>query len=122
MRANNDVEFAVFQFLQNGFSFFCCAETVEIINFYGHISQTFRKSFKMLKGQNGGWDQNCDLLSVVHRFKSRANSDFRFSETYVATDQAVHRALVFHIFFYVFGRRALVRRIFINKRRFQFGL
>jgi len=76
----------------------------------------------MLKGQNGGRYQNGDLFSVIHRFKSRANSDFRFSETYVATDQAVHRALVFHILFYVFRRGALVWRVFINKGRFQFGL
>ena len=76
----------------------------------------------MLKRQNGGGHQHGHLLAIINRLKSRANGHFGFSEANVATDQTVHGAFSLHVFFYVFGGRALVRRVLINKRGFQFGL
>ncbi|MCY1239462.1 hypothetical protein D9M69_512440 [compost metagenome] len=76
----------------------------------------------MLEGQNSCRDQNSNLLSVVYRLECRTNSDFCFSEAYIAADQTVHWAFVLHVGFYLLGCLELIWRVFIYKRRFQFGL
>src|SRR6478609_1260481 len=53
----------------------------------------------MLLSQNGGWNQYGSLTTREHTLKEGAQCDFGFTESNVSTDQTVHRAFRFHVFF-----------------------
>ena len=76
----------------------------------------------MLKGQYGSRYQNGDLLTIVNSFKSCPYGHLGFTKTNVPANKSVHGSFTFHVLFDVFGRFALVRGIFIDKRGFQFML
>ena len=70
----------------------------------------------MLFSQQRGRHQHGDLLARGRGFESGAQRNFSFAKTDVATDEAVHRAGAFHIFFDGDDRTVLIRRFLIGKR------
>ncbi len=64
----------------------------------------------MLLSENSGWREHGHLLPLHHRLERGANCNFRFAETNVATDQAIHWPWPFHIDFRVDDRLHLVWR------------
>ena len=76
----------------------------------------------MLEGQNGGWNQYGCLFTIQTGFKCGANGHFRFTKSYVAANQSIHRTFTFHVFLNVCGGFALIGCVFVNERGFQFVL
>ena len=119
MRSNNNIDFAIFKAFF-GFRFlFSCAESVHIRNINRKIFQTLFKTSVMLESQNRCGNQNRNLFAVCCRFERRTNCNFRFPESDIATDQTVHHAIIFHIFFYIQRGFFLVWCIFVKEACFQ---
>ena len=76
----------------------------------------------MLEGENGGRNQNSDLLAVRYRLEGRSDSHFGLTESHVSADQTVHRTGILHVLLHRPGGFFLVGRILIHKGRFQFFL
>ena len=119
MRSYHDVYFTIFQTFQRFFFLFCRSETIEIRNIDRKIFQSFRKTPKMLKRQNGRRNQHSHLFAIGSRLEGSTDSDFCLSETYIAADKSVHNGFCLHVFFYIMGRFLLVWRVFVDETRFQ---
>ena len=76
----------------------------------------------MLICKNSSRYKNGNLLIVRHSLESGTYGNLGLTEPYVTAHQAIHWAGTLHIGFYIGSRLALIGRIFINKRRFQFPL
>ena len=120
--ADEDIDFAFLEPLQRLFLLFGTFKAVDVIDGDRKIFQPFRKGFKMLHYQDGGGHQYGHLLAVGHRFKSRPDGNFGFTEAHIAADKPVHGMLLFHVVFNRLRGLYLVGRVFVNKTGFQFGL
>ena len=76
----------------------------------------------MLQGQYGGWDQDGRLFPIAGGLECGSYGDFRFAESHIPTDQAVHGVCLLHIRFDRFGCFVLIRGILVQKRSLQFML
>ena len=76
----------------------------------------------MLEGQNGGRNQYGCLFAIQAGFKCSANGHFRFTKSYIAANQSVHRTFTFHILLNICSCFALIGCVFVNKGGFQFVL
>ena len=119
MCSYHDVYFTAFQTFQRFFFLFSRSETIEIRNIDRKIFQSFCKTPKMLKRQNGRRNQHSHLLAIGRRFEGSTNSDFCLPKTYIATDEPVHNGFCLHVFFYIMGRFLLVWRVFVDETCFQ---
>ena len=85
-------------------------KTAEHFDAHRVIEHALPEHFEMLLRENSGRREHGDLFAVHDRFERGANRDFRFAETDVAADQAIHRARPFHVDLRVDDRLHLVRR------------
>ena len=69
----------------------------------------------MLKREHGGGHKHCDLLIIGHCLESRPHSHLRLAKSDIATDQAIHRPLTFHIGLHFRSGAHLVGGILIDK-------
>ena len=89
--SDDNVELPGSQFFQDILLFTGGSETAQYLDVEGRVLEPFKKSGKMLLGENGGWNQDCNLFFLRNSFESRPHRNFRFAETDITTDQTVHR-------------------------------
>ena len=119
MGTNDDVNIAIFQFLQSFLNLLGALETIDIFNRAWHARQTLGKGGIMLQSQHRGRHQNSHLFAVGHCFERRADSDFRLAKAHIPTYQTVHRMTAFHIVFHLVQRLHLVGCVLVYKRSLQ---
>ena len=92
MRADDDVDPAVAQLLQDLALFALRAEAAEHFDAHRIIEHALAKRFEMLLREHRGRREDGDLFAVHDRFEGRANRHFGFAEADVAANQPIHRA------------------------------
>ncbi len=65
----------------------------------------------MLLGQNSGWHQKGNLLAIPDGLEGGPHGHFSFSIAHVATKEAVHGSIFFHVFFDVSDGCQLIRSL-----------
>ena len=85
------IHFAGFKFQKRFLLGLSSLKPVDIFYLTRKIFQPFAESFIMLQGQYRGRNEYCHLLVISNRLKSSPDSDFRFSESNIATYKPVHR-------------------------------
>jgi hypothetical protein len=96
--------------LQHFFLFGVRTKTAEHFDPHRVLTHALPEHFEMLLSENSGWREHGHLLPLHHSLECGAHCDFRFAETNVATDQAIHRPWPFHVDLRVDDRLHLVRR------------
>ena len=76
----------------------------------------------MLLGEHGGGHEDGDLLAAHHGLERGANRHLRFAKAHVAADQAIHRALGFHVGLGRGDGGELIGRFLEEKGRLEFAL
>ena len=97
-------------------------ESIKIFNVDRETVQTVLEGLVMLQGQDGGGYQHGYLFAVSSSLEGGTNGHLGLSETHVAADESIHRALAFHVAFYIVGGLELVRGVFIDEGCFELGL
>ena len=97
VRADEDVDFAGFGFLQNFFLLFRVAEAADHFDGDGERSEALLESFVVLEGEDGGGSEHGDLLVVADGLECCAHGDFCLAIADVAAQQAVHGLSGFHV-------------------------
>ncbi len=64
----------------------------------------------MLLSENSGWREHRHLFPLHNSLERRPHCDFRFAETNIAANQAIHRPWPFHVDLRIDDRLHLVRR------------
>ena len=108
VRADQDVDLARLNFLQNFFLLFGRAESADHLDRDWECGEALLESLIMLKDQNRGGREHCHLLVVADGFECRAHGDFCLAVADIPAKQAVHRLLCFHVALDVDNREFLV--------------
>ena len=111
--ADDDVDRAVLQALQNLFRLLGRAGTGQVFYLDGEILQAAREGAEVLIGQHRGRHEYCHLFVIDTCLEGGPDGHLRLAEAHVAADQAVHRALAFHIQLDVLRSLQLVGRVLI---------
>ena len=122
VRAYQDIDLTRGKALFDVIDFFCRPQAADEIDVAGQVLQTLLESIVMLQRQDGRRHENRHLLAVASGLEGGSDGDFRFTETDIAADEAVHRAGILHVPLHGRGGRLLIGRIFIHEGRFQFFL
>ena len=122
VRADDDVNFACFEFVEHFLLFFFRAEAAEHFDADGKCGEAAAESFVVLEGENGGGCEDGDLLRIGDGFEGGAHGDFRFAVADVAAEQAIHRKRGFHVALHVVDGFLLVGGFFEFKGVFEFAL
>ena len=120
--ADDDVDVAVAQPLDDGSRLRVAAEAREHLDPDGEGRQPFAERAPVLLGQHRGGDQDRDLVAVHHRPEGRAQGDFRLAEPNVPADHAIHRARRLHVRRHGRDRLQLIRRLLVGERGLQLVL
>ena len=91
------------------------AETLKHFDSAGKVAETFGKRLIVLECQNGGRNQDRNLLAIANCLEGCPYCHFRFSKAYITTNQAVHRSRRFHITFYISCSLILIRCVFVKE-------
>ena len=110
VRADDDIDAAFAQQLQHFVLFGVRTKTAEHFDPHRIIEHALAEDFEMLLSENSRRREHGHLLAVHHGLERGADCDFRFAETDVAADQAIHRPRPFHVALRVDDRLHLVRR------------
>ena len=116
MGADDDVDFAVGQICEYLPDLFWRAGTREVVDPDGQVFETVFKCVVVLIGEDGRRHEDCDLLAVGRGLEGGADGDFGLAESYVAADEAVHRAVALHVGLDGLGSCQLVGRVLVDKR------
>ena len=92
MRADDDIDAAVAQQLENLALLRVRAEAAEHFDPHRIIEHALAERFEVLLREHRRRREDRDLFSFHHRFERGANRDFGFAEADVAADQPIHRA------------------------------
>ena len=111
----HNVESSRLQSLLNVRYFLSSPQSAHIIDIAWKILQTVLECIEMLEGKNSGRHKHSHLLAVRHSLESRTDSNLGLSETYITTDESVHRTIVLHIPFNGMNSLLLIRSILIHK-------
>ena len=76
----------------------------------------------MLLGQHGGGDEHCYLLAILDGFKCGPECHFCFAKAHIATHQAIHGAVRFHVVFDIGNGIDLPAGFGVGEGRFEFAL
>src|SRR5687767_6605227 len=80
------------------------------------------EGFEVLQDQNSSWRENCHLLSITQCLERRAHRYFGLAETYIATQEPIHRLSVFHVLLNLTNGGYLIFGRLILERVFEFAL
>ena len=108
MRANEDVDFSGFGFLQNFFLLLRIAEAADHFDRDRKRRKALLESFKMLKGEHGSGREHGDLFVVADGLESRAHGYFGFAIPNVTAEQTVHGLAGLHVADHVFNGIGLI--------------
>src|SRR5580704_14076524 len=122
MRADDDVDFSCFEGGQ-GFLLLCRrAESTEHLDAGGKGGEAALEGLVMLKGEDCGGSENCDLLGVGDGFDRGAHSHFGFAVADVAAQEAIHWRGAFHVALNVGDGEVLVGSFLELEGIFKFAL
>lgn len=119
---DDDVDFTGGEVVQDGFCLLGIAGSREIVHAYGHVFETFGESSEVLVSEYGGGYEKGGLFVVGSGFEGGADSNFCFSEAYVAADEAVHGVGAFHVGFDGLCGFELVWGVVVEEGGFEFVL
>ena len=122
MGSYQDIYPAFFQPLLDVGDFPGRAETAHIFDRTGQTFQAGLEGFEVLESQDRCRYQHSNLLGITDCLESGADGHFGLTESYVAADEAVHRAGIFHILLDGFRRPFLIGGILVHEGRFEFFL
>ena len=91
VRADDDVDLALGEFLQLGLDFLGALEARQHLDLDRPVGEAVAEVAEVLFGQQRGRHQQCDLLARRGRHEGGAHRDFGLAEADVAADHAVHR-------------------------------
>ncbi len=94
------VDFAGFEVGDDGFGVLGAACARKILHTHRKVGQAFPECVVVLASQHGCRHQHGHLLAVGGGLEGGADGDFRFAESHIAADEAVHRPFAFHVGFY----------------------
>ncbi len=95
--ADEDVDLAGFDFLENDFLLLGGAEAGDHLNVNGELREAALECFEMLETEDGCGCKHGDLLAVLHGFEGGAHGDFSFAVAHVAAEEAIHGGGGFHV-------------------------
>ena len=122
VRADEDVDLARGQPLDDGPCLCRGAGTAEVLHAAGHVLQPLAEGLEVLVGQDGGGHQHGHLLVVRHGLERGAYGHLRLAEAHVAAHQAVHRAGALHVGLHLGRGLALVGCVFVEEAGLQLAL
>jgi len=115
MCTDHDIDFAPFE-IPDRFSLLgLTAKSAKLCDLDRKFRHPAAKVVIVLFGQNGGRHQHRDLISAGDRFERGPQSDFCFSESDIAANQAIHRLGQFHVYLAGIDRGNLIRRFDVGK-------
>ena len=97
MGADEYVELAAFEVSGYLVALLGGAEAVEVVDIDGEILESFGEGVEVLEGEDGGGNEDGDLLGVADGLECGSDGDFGLAEADVAADKAVHWCWGFHI-------------------------
>ena len=115
MRPDDNIHLPHFQIFQNSLNISTLFHSADILDPARHPLQALLESIIMLISQNRCRHQHGHLLAIGHRLKCRPDSDFRFPESHVPTNQTVHHVRTLHVRFHRFNRFHLIRRFLVHE-------
>ena len=122
MGADDDVDLAVGEVLEDRLLFFARFEAGELFHAHREAGETIGERAMMLRGEQGCRNEHGDLALLGDGLKGRAHGDFGLPVSDVAANEPVHRPRALHIGFDLGDRFGLVGRRLVGKRFFEFGL
>ncbi len=122
MRTDDDVYLAVSKSAKHVLGLLGSAGSGKILHPHGEVLQAFAECLKMLIGQHCGGHEYRHLLGVARCLESGAHRHLGLAETYVTTDEAVHRTGTLHVGFDVLSGLELVGSVLVEKACLQFVL
>ena len=90
MRADEDVDAAVLDLLEDELLLLRRAEAGDHLDVDGKLAKAIFEGLEMLKGEDGGGREDRDLTAVLHGFESGAHGDFGLAVADVAHEQPIH--------------------------------
>ena len=118
--AHHDIDRALVEPVDRLRGLSSAAEARQFRHRHGPIGKAILKGLGVLLSQKRCRTQNGHLFAAHHSRKGCTKRDFRFTETHVATHQAIHRTVASHVIEYGFNRRQLIGR-FIKGEAFSKG-
>ena len=115
MCANDDVDLAVRQVLQQFSGLFGRARTREVVNAHGQVFQSVAEGLVVLVGQHRGGHEDGHLLRVAGRLEGCTHGHLGLAEADIAAHEAIHRARLLHVGLDVVGGLQLVGRVLIEE-------
>ncbi len=122
MRADQYVDFARFDALQNRLLLLRGAEARDHFDRDRELLEAFFECLEMLEAQHGGRRQHRDLPAILNRFECGAHGHFCLSVADVAHQQTIHRQGRFHIALDVGDGRQLVVGLVVVEGVFKLAL
>ena len=95
--ADEDVDFAGFEFFEDDLLLFRRAEARDHLDGDGKLREALLEGFEVLEGEDRGGREDGDLLAILHGFEGGAHGDFGFAVADIAAEQAIHRRGGFHV-------------------------
>ncbi len=108
MRADQDVDAACFQVLENLLLLLGRAKARDHLDCDRELPEALLECLVVLKRKHRRRRQHGHLLAVLHGLERRTHRHFRLAVAHVAAQQAVHRQLRLHVGLDVANRRQLV--------------
>src|SRR5260370_211440 len=112
MGAYDNIDFALFEIVEDELVFFGAAEARHHFDPNRGISETGAESVPMLLGKDRGRNQHRDLKAGKNRDRSGAHRNFSFAEASIAADQAIHRLGTSHVAYDVVDCGLLIGSLF----------
>ena len=122
VRADDDVDFALRELGENFLGVPSGFEAGDRFDAEGVVAHAFAEGAFVLFSEDGGGDEDRDLLAEFDGFEGSADGDFGFAKAHVAADEAVHGLFVSHVFLDGSDRSELVRRFLERELRFELFL
>ena len=121
MRADQDVDRAGPGALEDFADFRAGPKPVDRLDGERELGHPGGEAAVVLLGQDGGRDQDGDLLARVDGLERRADGDLGLAVADVAADQAIHRLALGHVLLDGLDGGELVGRLLIREPRLEFG-
>ena len=97
MRADEDIDLARLDFLEDLFLLLRRAEARDHLDVDGKAGEALLEGLVVLEGEDGRRGEHRDLLVVLHGLEGGAHGDFGLAVANIAAEQAVHRLGGFHV-------------------------
>ena len=95
--ANENVDLAGFNALDNRLLLLGRAETRNHFDVDGELGEPFFEGLKVLKAEDGSGREHGDLFAILHCLECRTHGDFSFAVAHIAAEETVHGPRGLHV-------------------------